>query len=240
MKKRELLFYIKRNQFKESGRNLRSVSGSYDRYYYGKKRRSKVFLAIIVIFLVAIFLLLLRVRGSVSVKPEKDFQIPENIVYAFQKNPLWGEDRLGASAYTMESSGCLTTCLTSVVSMQDIVTGQTDGALTPGTLNALFSSHNVYDGEGNVQWGQLESLLGVSIVRKQASGLSSGEIDSLLGQGCFPIVRVRVAGLGNYHFVLIVGAQDGEYLCMDPLNEKEKAVPLSKFWNRVYAIRYVI
>ena len=204
-----------------------------------KKVYHRFFLIIVIIFLMAAVLLFLRVRGSISIKPEKDCKVPKNVVCAFQKNPLWNQDKLGTSAYTMGSSGCLTTCLTSVVDMQDIEIDQTRDGLTPGTLNALFSSHNVYDGEGNIQWGQLESLLGVSIVRKQASALSAGEIDHLLEQGCYPIVRVRVAGLGNYHFVLIVGAQDGEYLCMDPLNEKEEIVPLSKFWNRIYAVRYV-
>lgn len=205
-----------------------------------KKACQKFFLIIVIIFLMAAVLLILRVRGSISIKPEKDFQIPENIVCAFQKNHLWGQDKLGTSAYTMGSSGCLTTCLASVVEMQDIEINQMRDGVTPGTLNVLFSSHNVYDGDGNIQWGQLESLLDVSIVRKQASAISTGEIDHLLEQGCYPIVRVRVAGLGNYHFVLIVGAQDGEYLCMDPLNEKEEVVPLSKFWNRIYAIRYII
>ena len=199
----------------------------------------KSILVVITIFLAVVLLLFLRVRGSISIKPEKDFQIPENVVCAFQKNPLWNQDKLGTSAYTMGSSGCLTTCLTSVVDMQNIEIDQMRDGVTPGTLNALFSSHNVYDGDGNIQWGQLESLLGVSIVREQASALSTSEIDHLLEQGCYPIVRVRVAGLGNYHFVLIVGAQDGEYLCMDPLNEKEEVVPLSKFWNRIYAVRYV-
>ena len=204
-----------------------------------KKVYHRFFLIIVIIFLMAAVLLFLRVRGSISIKPEKDCKVPKNVVCAFQKNPLWSQDKLGTSAYTMGSSGCLTTCLTSVVDMQDIEIDQIRDGLTPGTLNALFSSHNVYDGKGNIQWGQLESLLGVSIVRKQASALSAGEIDHLLEQGCYPIVRVRVAGLGNYHFVLIVGAQDGEYMCMDPLNEKEEIVPLSKFWNRIYAVRYV-
>lgn len=205
-----------------------------------KKVCQKFFLIIVIIFFMTAVLLILRVRGSISIKPEKDFQIPENVVCAFQKNSLWNQDKLGTSAYTMESSGCLTTCITSVVDMQNIEIDQVRDGLTPGTLNALFSSHNVYDGDGNIQWGQLESLLGVSIVREQASALSAGEIDHLLEQGCYPIVRVRVAGLGNYHFVLIVGAQDGKYLCMDPLNEKEEVIPLSKFWNRIYAIRYII
>lgn len=205
-----------------------------------KKVYQRFFLIIVIIFFMAIVLLILRVRGSISIKPEKDCKVPENVVCAFQKNPLWDKDRLGTSSYTMGSSGCLTTCLTSVVEMQDIGIDQIRDGLMPGTLNALFSNHNVYDGDGNIQWGQLESLLGVSIVRKQASALSTGEIDHLLEQGCYPIVRVRVAGLGNYHFVLIIGTQDGEYLCMDPLNEKEEAVSLSKFWNRIYAIRYIV
>ena len=205
-----------------------------------KKVYHRFFLIIVIIFLMAAVLLFLRVRGSISIKPEKDCKVPKNVVCAFQKNPLWNQDKLGTSAYTMGSSGCLTTCLTSVVDMQDIEIDQIRDGLTPGTLNTLFSSHNVYDGEGNIQWGQLESLLGVSIVRKQASALSAGEIDHLLEQGCYPIVRVRVAGLGNYHFVLIIGTQDGEYLCMDPLNEKEEVVSLSKFWNRTYAIRYIV
>lgn len=194
---------------------------------------------IIIIFLAAGVLIFFRIRGSISIKPEKDCPVPENVVCFFQKDPLWNKDKLGASVYTMGSSGCLTTCITSVVDMQDIEIDQIRDGLTPGTLNTLFSSHNVYDGEGNIQWEPLESLLGVSIARKQASELSDNEIDKLLEQEFYPIVRVRVSGLGNYHFVLIVGAQDGEYLCMDPLSEKEEIVPLSKFWNRIYAVRYI-
>ena len=90
----------------ESGRNLRSLNGSR-----GKIMLRKSILTVIAVFLAIVLLLFLRVRGSISIKPEKDFQIPENVVCAFQKNPLWNQDKLGTSAYTMGSSDCLTTCL---------------------------------------------------------------------------------------------------------------------------------
>ncbi len=204
-----------------------------------KKLYQKVFLIVLIIFLLFAFLVLFRIRGSVSLRPEKDCRVPESVVCNFQKDPLWEKDKLGTSAYTMGSSGCLTTCLTSIIDMQNIEIEQVGDGVTPGTMNTLFSNYNVYDNDGNIQWGQLESLLDVSIMRKQASELSGNEIDTLLEQKCYPIVRVRVAGIGNNHFVLIVGAQDGEYLCMDPLNEKGEIVPLSKFWNRIYAVRYI-
>lgn len=204
-----------------------------------KKLYQKVFLIVLIIFLLVAFSVLFRIRGSVSLRPEKDCRVPESVVCNFQKDPLWERDKLGTSAYTMGSSGCLTTCLTSIIDMQNIGIEQVSDGITPGTMNTLFSNYNVYDNDGNIQWGQLESLLNVSIMRKQASELGGNEIDTLLEQKCYPIVRVRVAGFGSYHFVLIVGAQDGEYLCMDPLNEKGEIVPLSKFWNRIYAVRYI-
>ena len=53
------------------------------------------------------------------------------------------------------------------------------------------------------------------------------------------IVRVRVKGLGNFHYVLLVKCQDGQFWCMDPLHAEEELVPLSAFGNRIYAIRYL-
>ena len=53
----------------------------------------------------------------------------------------------------------------------------------------------------------------------------------------YPIARVKLSyGVG--HFVLIVGSENGEYLCMDPLKEKQEPVPLSEFGDKIYFIRY--
>lgn len=58
-----------------------------------------------------------------------------------------------------------------------------------------------------------------------------------LEHGKFPITRVRMSGIGNFHYVLIVKLEDGIYFCMDPLEDELQ--PLSHYRNRVYAIRCV-
>lgn len=67
--------------------------------------------------------------------------------------------------------------------------------------------------------------------------VSSTEIEECLESGNYPIVRVRVKGVGSFHYVLIVGRRDGEYLCMDPL--EDNVTKLSDYGNRVYAVRLV-
>ena len=106
---------------------------------------------------------------------------------------------------------------------------------TPGALNKKFSNRQVYDSEGNLQWEQLNALgeYRVDVYRE----VTSEVIDTCLSEGGYPIARVRMYALGNIHYVLIVGVQDGEYLCMDPL--QDKLMKLSSYGNRVYALRCV-
>lgn len=171
-----------------------------------------------------------RTRHSVVVHTEETDMIPQQVVLYRQDDVRWAEDRLGVSSFTMESSGCLVSCIASAVSMEK---GQT---VTPGELNQIFSEHNVYDGEGNLQWSALEKIGAYSVNVYQE--VSQEEIDRCLEAGHYPIVRVRVNGIGNYHYVLIVGAEDRNYICMDPL--ADELTKLSRYLNRVYAVRLVM
>ena len=81
---------------------------------------------------IIVLFLLLRLRGSVTLKPSK-FSLPAKEVTAYrQDDAAWADDLLGTSAYTMKSSGCLVSCIASAVSME------TGTAVTPGSLNAIF------------------------------------------------------------------------------------------------------
>lgn len=44
-------------------------------------------------------------------------------------------------------------------------------------------------------------------------------------------------GIGNFHYVLIIGSEEGEYLCLDPL--EDEVTRLSRYGNRVYSFRCV-
>lgn len=170
-----------------------------------------------------------RLRGSVVVKPgEMQWRVGEVAAYR-QDDEIWAEDTLGDSGFTMRSSGCLVTCIASAVSME------TGKEMTPGALNQIFSDNQVYDSEGNIQWAAVDGIEGyhADVFQK----VSETEIAQCLAAGHYPIVRVRMHGLGSFHYVLIVGSEDGEYVCIDPL--EDGLTRLSDYLNRVYAVRVV-
>lgn len=108
----------------------------------------------------------------------------------------------------------------------------------PGSLNEIFSSNGVYDAEGNLQWENLRQLDNGNAYEVEVYNSVSEEIlRDCLGCGKFPIVRVRMNGVGNFHYVLVVKLEEGKYYCMDPLENNLQ--PLSHYGNRVYAIRCV-
>lgn len=200
------------------------------------KRKSILFVILLLIILcvAAIFITFLRFRGSkvINVSKEAVDIIPcEDIVLFRQDDERWAEDKLGSSDYFMKKSGCLVTCIAAALSMS----GET---VTPESLNELFSSGGVYDSEGNLQWENLRQLDGGNTFDAEVyTAVSEDILQDCLEQGKFPIARVRMRGIGNFHYVLIVKLEDGKYFCMDPLEDELR--PLSHYGNRVYAIRCV-
>ncbi len=195
-----------------------------------RSNRVKIVLSCLLLgIIVAAGFLFLRFRGSVIVKPNQSELISSEVITYRQDDEAWSADMLGDSRFTMKSSGCLVTCIASAVSME------TGTQITPGALNEIFSENQVYDSEGNVQWAMIEKIEGYSADVFQE--VSETEIAQCLVFGHYPIVRVRMCGLGNFHYVLIVGIADGEYVCMDPL--ENSLTKLSHYLNRVYAVRVV-
>ena len=200
--------------------------------------KNKSFLAVIFLF---VFLCLgiaafcfLWFRGSeiISVPKGTENIIPcENTVFFRQDDERWAEDKLGSSVYSMKKSGCLVTCIAAADTMEG-------RDVSPGSLNDTFSSGNVYDAEGNLQWGKLAQLDGGETYEVEVfNSVSEDILRYCLNQGKFPIVRVRMSGVGNFHYVLVVKLEEGKYYCMDPLENNLQ--PLSHYGNRVYAIRCV-
>lgn len=203
---------------------------------------------------------------GVAIRPEREH--PVGIVQTFcQKDERWAEDKLGGSVYRMGSSGCLTSCIASALSTQAATAtgdrGETvsdrgesasdrgegagdksealadrDEDMTAGELNRIFSEGQVYNEQGDVVWGRIEEVM--PEVRVLVAGSVDGkQIETLLDEGKYPVVKVKVGGNGAAHWVLIVGSDGGEYLCMDPLVEDGKLVPLSRHGGVVYRMRCV-
>ena len=197
------------------------------------KDRKNILIRILVsaagILAIAAMVLGFRLRGSVPIRAGQT-KLPSTAVTIYrQDDPLWADDALGDSSFTMKSSGCLVSCIASAVSMES------GDEVTPGELNKLFTENGAYDNEGNIQWSAIDSINGYST--QVYSGVSQKEIEQCLIDGRYPIVRVRVNAIGNFHYVLIVGTEDGDYICMDPL--KDELTRLSQYAGRVYAVRVV-
>ena len=197
----------------------------------GKRGRQRRMLAGVLIFLAlaGCAFVFLRFRNGVRIRAGQDFVTGADIVCYRQDDVRWGDDRLGESRFTLRSSGCLVSCIASALSMGR---GEEE---TPETLNGKFSSEGVYDEEGNIQWGKLRELGDYQVDVYQE--ISAELVDACLAEGKYPIVRVRVNGIGNFHFVLVAGAENGEYLCMDPL--QDGIMQLRDYGSRIYGIRCV-
>ena len=197
------------------------------------KKKKKIVIRLLIstagILAVVIALLGFRLRGSVVIRADQTTQLPHDVTAYRQDDERWAGDALGDSSFTMKSSGCLVSCIASAISMES------RDEVTPGELNRIFTEYGVYDGEGNIQWAAVDRIGGYSTHVYQ--GVSQQEIDQCLAAGHYPIVRVRVNGVGNFHYVLIVGTENKDYVCMDPL--KSELTELSQYLGRVYAVRMV-
>lgn len=207
-----------------------------------KKKLTFTILICLFLCLIAALALKLHFRGAadkgILLQPQKDYPADTDMVIPYcQKNEAWKEDRLGTSSCTMGSSGCLTSCIASALSTQHKATGAGQ-AVSAGELNRLLGETGVYNKSGDIVWGELAKALPKAEVVVAAS-VDERQIEELMDQGRYPVVKVKVGGRGAAHWVLLVGSRDGEYLCMDPLEEDGEPVPLSRHGGVVYRMRCV-
>lgn len=193
--------------------------------------RHGICFAVIGVSLIVLLIILgcfLLFRGSARLEAEIDYEPKDNITLYGQNDIRWAQKKLGKSRYIMKSSGCLVSCIAMAVTMSGM-------EITPGELNELFSENLTYDEEGNLQWDEVKKLDGYMV--EGYFEPSAEKIDEYLSKGIYPIARVRMRGIGNFHYVLIIGSEEGEYLCLDPL--EDEVTRLSRYGNRVYSFRCV-
>ncbi len=205
----------------------------------GSKKKILIFLALCIgVCITGGWIWMLRSKGEkgVVIHPQKEYFEGTIIGYS-QTDPEWAEDRLGNSSYTMSKSGCLTSCIASALSSQQAVSG-VGRKVTAGEFNRFLGEAGVYNQQGDIVWGRLEEAMPETVVRV-ASSVKPAEIEQLLAKGHYPIVKVKVGGHGAFHWVLLVGSRDGEYICMDPLTKNGEVISLNTHKNKVYRMRCV-
>lgn len=209
-----------------------------------KQKRSQLIAGFLIL---AIFMIiLLVVVGSLFAKnngesgaillPEQSIPVTKPIAF-MQKDPEWAEDFLGDSKDTMGASGCLVTAIASGLDMQ-AKAENSDFYITPKSLNQILTAAKAYTDGGAVIWEKIRTALPQTEVYV-AETVRGEIINEFLENGLFPAVKVRVGGNGAYHWVLLIGAEDGHYVCMDPLSKNGEPVSLAVFKDRIYSMRAV-
>jgi hypothetical protein len=200
------------------------------------KKRKRLVLIIVVLVLIAAAspfgYYALRVKYistfGITLTPSRDFEIHE-VTYYLQNDSEWSQDKIGQTSQTLGGAGCLISCVASSITDLGV-------EITPAELNKKISGIGGFSG-ANLIWYKIhEAIPEVNYTYKRI--FSAKTIEDDLAQGRLPIVNVRYFG-GATHWVLIIGAENGEFMIYDPLNRDKTPIPLSTH-GKVYSYRVLV
>lgn len=169
-------------------------------------------------------------KVGIHVQP-KSVIPPVSIRYFLQNDPEWKSDRLGSSNYTLGGSGCLVTVLAASMNHLGV-------KIDPQKLNNLFTDKGVYTGSGEIIWYKIKDAV-PEIDYSYQRVFHRTTLENDLKQGKLPIIQVKYYSTGIFHWVLVVGTDEDDFLIMDPLQQDKKFIKLSTH-GRIYAYRVLI
>ena len=167
---------------------------------------------------------------SIGIKLVPSQNYPVTITkYYRQNDSQWSEDTIGTTAQKMRSTGCLISSVSTAISNLNI-------PITPKEFNNKLTQNNGFQGADLIWYKINESIPKVNY--RYSRIFSSRTIENDLKKGLLPIVNVKYHKTGVTHWVLIVGAEGGEFLICDPLDDGISIKFLSEHGN-VYAYRVI-
>ena len=110
------------------------------------KKKIATVICVLIILILGIFALWYAKnrRGGVKVTSTVEYNVNTNLVLYRQDDEKWKDDKLGASKYTVGSSGCVMTCIAMALSDTNI-------GVNPKDFNSFLSENNVFDADGNLR-----------------------------------------------------------------------------------------
>lgn len=148
-----------------------------------------------------------------------------------QADPRWASETIGGSSEPLSAVGCTLCSLAMALNRVGV-------AIDPPTLNRALKSNAGYTERGWVLWSAVAPASGDRARVHYHSRFDHGTIDRALRQRCLPIVKFILPGPVP-HWVAVVGKSGTDYLVRDPLDPKQKPVPLSKLTTQIQALRCI-
>ncbi len=165
-------------------------------------------------------------NNGIKLTPTRDFEI-RSVAYYLQNDSAWADDKIGETSQTLGGAGCLITCAASSITDLGI-------DMTPAALNKKLSDVSGFQG-ANLIWYKIHEAV-PEINYTYSRIFSAKTIENDLEQGRLPIVNVKYRGSGVTHWVVIIGAEDNDFMIYDPLGSAKEPIPLSTHGN-VYSYR---
>ena len=149
--------------------------------------------------------------------------------YYRQNDSQWAEETIGTTTKKLGSTGCLIASVSTAISNIDV-------PITPREFNIKLTKNDGFHSADLIWFKINESIPGVKYRYNRI--FSSRTIENDLKMGLTPIVNVKYHKTGVTHWVLIVGAQNDEFLICDPLGDGVSTSFLSEH-GKVYAYRVI-
>jgi len=166
-------------------------------------------------------------RFGIKLSSDNSIEPLTDIVY-LQNDDRWKNEHLAETDFTLGNQGCLT-C---VIAMELCYLGYD---VIPTDVNNSFIENDAYTKNGLLIWYKINTAY-PDIEYYYKKSFNSKTISDDLINGLLPIVKVRYKKTGIFHWVLIVGANDDEFLILDPLDNNKEPIELSTH-GKVYAYR---
>ena len=149
-----------------------------------------------------------------------------------QFDPQWKDKMLAKTSSTMGNYGC-TVCATAMALHAKGI------HLNPDELNQALNRHNGFTESGLLIWKGIENVTDGRYKIILNSNPTHKTLDRELSRGN-PIIAKVLYNRSIWHWVLITGKNDLDYLIQDPLSAKGSAETMKQYPEGFFAIRYLV
>ncbi|WP_026942692.1 hypothetical protein [Hellea balneolensis] len=162
--------------------------------------------------------------------PKGSLALPDRAAF-LQKDPRWGQQRLGNTSDSMASDGCLVTAAAMALANLGFATD-------PSDLNARLTSTQSFTPRGWLIW---DGIRKVTEGRAQAiyhDKVSEEIIDSCMLDGQYPLVQFYLKN-GRSHWAMIVKHDARGYHMRDPLRPSKSPLIFPRSSESFRAVRCI-
>ncbi len=148
--------------------------------------------------------------------PQPSSQSPflaDRVIYS-QKDPRWGQDKLGGTSGSLAREGCVVTSVAMAMTNLGF-------EIDPGEFNQRLTETGNFTPRGWLIWNGVSEVSGGKVRAQFYDTVSDPLIQSCLAKGNYPVVRFFLPN-GRAHWAMILGWTEQGYMMRDPLRLSRK------------------